>query len=101
MMFLSVIIVLQGIFMPYFHFMSNIIEIILSAAILTLLLVRNADNDALNIARESDAVSMEQICSEGNTEVSYLTYLLILPYYIPLVIMTLAILYWLMTSSLR
>ena len=100
MMFLSVIIVLQGFFMPYIHFMSNILEMILSVAILTLLLVRNADNNAFNVARESDIVNMDQLCSEGNTEVSFLSYLLIIPYHIPMLIVTLAILYWL-TISLR
>ena len=100
MMFLSVIIVLHGIIMPYLHLMSNILEITLSAAILTLLLIRNVDNNAFNIARESDIVSMDQLCFEGNNEVSYLSYLLIIPYYIPMLLVTLAILYWL-TSSLR
>ena len=100
MMFLSVIIVLLGIIMPYLHLMSNILEITLSAAILTLLLIRNADNNAFNVARESDIVSMDQLCFEGNNEVSSLSYLLIIPYYIPMLLVTLAILYWL-TSSLR
>jgi len=98
MMFLSVVIVLHGTFMPYISLMSNILEIFLSASLLSLLLIRNADNSAFNVIEKSEALSTNKLCYDGGIKKSYLSYLLIIPYYIPLLFVTLGILYWLISS---